>query len=271
MTNITIPDSVTSIRYSAFEGCTGLTGITIPDSVTSIGYSAFEGCTGLTSVTIPESVTSIDDFAFEGCTNLTGIWVNKNNPKYSSDSQGVLFNKDKTKLVAAPGAIKSYTIPDGITSIDSYAFKGCTGLTEITIPDSVTSISGSVFAGCTNLTEVWVDKNNPDYSSDSQGVLFNKDKTKLVAAPGAIKSYTIPDSITSISASAFRERTSLTSITIPDSVTVINPNAFNGCTGLTSISYTGTVAEWKSLTKYELWNFAVPARFVQCMDGQVEL
>ena len=71
LTNIPIPDSVTSIGAYAFDGCTGLTSVTIPDSVTSIGEAAFQGCTGLTSITIPDSVTSIGQQAFYGCTGLT--------------------------------------------------------------------------------------------------------------------------------------------------------------------------------------------------------
>ena len=73
--NTVIPDSVTSIGYWAFYGCTGLTNVTIPDSVTSIGNSAFDGCTGLTNVTIPDSVTSIGNSAFDGCTGLTSITI----------------------------------------------------------------------------------------------------------------------------------------------------------------------------------------------------
>ena len=68
---IIIPDSVTSIGYHAFYGCTGLTSITIPDSVTSIVDGAFYGCTDLTSITIPDSVTSIGNGAFIHCTGLT--------------------------------------------------------------------------------------------------------------------------------------------------------------------------------------------------------
>jgi len=92
---------VTSIRSSAFEGCTGLTSITIPASVTSIGSSAFRGCTDLTSITIPASVTSIGSSAFFGCTDLTSI-----------------------------------TIPASVTSIGSSAFSGCTGLQMVTFENT---------------------------------------------------------------------------------------------------------------------------------------
>jgi hypothetical protein len=115
----TIPDSVTSIGYSAFAHCTSLTSVTIPDSVTSIGDIAFAHCTNLTSVTIPDSVTSIGEDAFSFCTNLNSV-----------------------------------TIGNSVTSIGVSAFRSCTSLTSVTIPESVTSIGEDAFYACTNLTSV---------------------------------------------------------------------------------------------------------------------
>jgi hypothetical protein len=78
--HITIPDSVATIRDSAFANCTGLTGLTVGNSVTNIGYGAFYRCSGLTgSLTIPDNVTIIERDAFYECIDLTGSLTLGNN------------------------------------------------------------------------------------------------------------------------------------------------------------------------------------------------
>ena len=202
LTSITIPDSVTSIGDYAFNGCTGLTSIEVPNSVTTIPAYAFNGCTGLTSITIPDSVTSIGGYAFNGCTGLTSIEV----PNSVTTIPAYAFN--------GCTGLMNITIPNSVTTIPAYAFNGCTGLMNITIPDSVTSIGDYAFVGCTGLTSITVSENNSAYSS-VDGILYDKNKTKIVHVPEAIKGATIPDSVTSIGEGAFKGCSSLESITIP--------------------------------------------------------
>ena len=154
-TELVIPNEilglpVTQIGSYAFYECTSLTNIKLPDSLTSINYGAFSCCTNLISISIPESVTHIsdgdgmyDDSAFSYCTNLTAFHVDENNLHYSSDDRGVLFNKEKTELIQAPGAIVgSYTLPNSVTHIAMYAFDGCTKVTSINLSDKLDGIGG---------------------------------------------------------------------------------------------------------------------------------
>ena len=120
LTSITIPDSVTTIDSTAFERCTGLTSVTIGDEITSIGYGAFGFCGGLTSITIPDSVTNLGGNAFYNCRGLTSV-----------------------------------IIGDSIKTLGTYTFEYCTRLTSITLPDSVTAIEFSAFRYCNGLTDVW--------------------------------------------------------------------------------------------------------------------
>ena len=240
--NITIGNSVTSIREYAFQGCSALTSITIPNSVTSIGAYAFQGCSALTSITIPNSVTYIHDEAFQGCSGLTSIEI-PNSVTYIYDyafrgcsalhsvifedgEQTLYYGKSvfgdcpletghigrninysssfsyDSSLFSEKKTLTSITIGNSVTSIGDDAFSNCSGLTSITIGNSVTSIGGHAFSGCSSLTSI-----------------------------------SIPNSVTSIGYEAFLGCSSLTSITIGNSVTSIGDYAFSGCSGLHSLIF----------------------------------
>ena len=198
LTSITIPNSVKYIDDCAFEGCKGLTSIEIPNSVTNIDAGAFEGCKGLTSVTIPSSVTSIGYSAFGGCSGLEQITVASGNTTYDSrDNCNAIIETASNTLVAG---CKNTIIPNSVTSIGSYAFYGCTGLSSIIIPEGVTSIGESAFDACTGLTSI-----------------------------------TIPSSVESIGWGAFWGCSNLASIEIPNSVTTIGEWAFRDCKALSDV------------------------------------
>ena len=220
LAEITIPDSVTSIAPSAFYGCTSLKEIIIPDSVTEIGWSAFEDCTSLSKVKLSNNLTEIAGTTFSDCTSLREI-----------------------------------TIPDSVTSIGASAFSGCTSLESVTIGSGVEQLDIDAFfedsnapASCRRLANITVSPENKTYSS-VDGVLFNKDKSELLAYPIGNKrsSYTIPDGVTKIDQKAFYGCRYIETLTIPASVKEIEASALGNCYDIRTINYLGTREQWKEV------------------------
>jgi hypothetical protein len=221
LTSVTIPNSVASIGDWAFAGCsltnatigtnvatisdyafgyTSLTSITIPNSVTSVGQ-AFVGCGSLTNITFGSGVTNISQLAFNFCTSLTAIKVDALNSSYSS-LNGVLFDKDQTTLVAYPeGKGESYTIPNTVTNIGDYAFRGCTSVTGVTIPNSVASIGFCAFAGCTNLTTLTIPNSVTDIKDGFMSL--NARTTGAFSGCSSLTNVMIGNSVSNIGSWAF--------------------------------------------------------------------
>ncbi len=153
--SIVFSDGVTSVGGEAFNNFDNLVNIEFSDTVKTIGYSAFDHCDGIESVMIPSSVTSMDYCVFSGCSKLKSIIVDEKNNYYSNDDFGVLFNKNKTHLIQCPNGFdeNEYVIPDGVTSIGTYAFNWCDNIKSIVIPTGITSISNA-FEYCAALSDV---------------------------------------------------------------------------------------------------------------------
>ena len=222
--SINIPNSVTNIGTIAFGACNALTSINIPNSVKTIGAGAFFNCKFLKSITIPSSVIAIGDNPFCGC--YADLY---NESKAFIYEHNVLFNKDKTTIIAYRAKKTNYIIPDSVTSILGHAFSGCSFLTRVDIPDSVTTIGSWAFMDCNSLISI----NIPNSVTTIGNSAFS--------GCNSLSSINIPNSVTTIGSRAFEDCNSLTIINIPNSVTTIGSRAFERCKLLTNINIPNSV------------------------------
>ena len=304
--NSIIPDDITEIAISAFEGCTELASVVIPDSVTEIGWSAFSDCTGLKSIVIPDSVTDIDSYAFRYCSSLTSIVFGKNvwnisafhhfygcsgltsieikdgNEKYYSQNNCVIERATKKLVLGCKNSI----IPDDVTAIGEHAFDGCIELKSIVIPESVTKIGEYSFRDCKGLETVVIPKSVTEIGSAPNwcglgGYVFC-DCTGLT-------SVVISEGVTKIGESTFSGCTGLVSVVIPEGVTEIGDLTFGKCTALKSVAlpkslkkigscvfrdsgvetvtYAGARSEFNAIERTE-WNRESKIDTVVCLGGE---
>ncbi len=283
---VVLPDGVISIPASAFENCIQLSNVTMSDKVETIGANAFDACSALNKIKVrsasgavaeglPSSLTTIGEAAFSGA-------------RLQSVKLPASVKTVESEAFANDSSLKTLELNEGLASIGDGAFSG-TNAAEVVLPDSLVNLGTGVFANMKQLNTVTVGRQVPagalaeafvgdgsllEFRADdsvvnysvADGVLFNKDKTQLVAFPAAKKTaggvYTVPETVKDIAASAFSGAqvskvnmpkglasigkngfagAALTSVVLPDGFEAMGEQAFMGCSSLTYVNIGGAV------------------------------
>ncbi len=283
VTDLVIPDTVTTIRDYAFYNCDSLMSVTFGENsqLTSIGNKAFYGCSSLTSITIPSSVTSIGSYAFYNCDSLMSVTFGENS-QLTSIGNEAFYGCNNLMSVTIPasvtsignsafsscGSLMSVTFGENsqLMSIQDFAFYDCGALTSIEIPASVTSIGSYAFCNCDSLMSVTFGENSQLTSIGANAFANCCDLTNLV----------IPNSVTTIGEGAFCNCSSFSAIVLPEKLQIVEKDLLRFChnlktvyipttvrilkasafesTSLETIIYCGTEAEWNAIAKVTNWD-----------------
>lgn len=182
--SVVLPEKVTVIGDMLFANCTSLRRVVIPEGLTLIDNSAFNSCHSLDSLIIPNSVTRIEDWAFAGCKGLTYVEMSRG---LTYVGRGAFGDCSALKTVIIPDLsswsminfgdynsnpltttktlkinneeIRDLVIPDDVTYIGDYAFRGCTSITSVTMGENVARIGTSAFYGCKNCASITIGEN----------------------------------------------------------------------------------------------------------------
>lgn len=156
ITEVALPDTVTSIGWGAFSESASLKKVILPKNLTEIQKFAFSNCTALTELEIPDGVTVIGYGAFSECSGLKAVKL------------PAALKKIEFCSFAGCKVLESVNIPDGVTEIEYSAFYKCNMLKYVTIPASVIAIGPGVFEECENLTAICHGDYSEQYCADNR-------------------------------------------------------------------------------------------------------
>lgn len=229
-TEYILPDTICKISDSAFANNTSLTKLIFNQGLEEIADQSFNGCTALAEITIPDSVKDIGTGAFAD----TAFYQDDSNW-----TDGVLYNGGwllgvKTDIETLNIKPDTFGLADRCLASQSFFYP--ISLKTISVPDSVQKIYDGTFRDCEYLESITVDAGNELYSSEN-GVLYDKEKTRLLAFPAAFNAaeFTIPSTVETVAPYAFYDNKTLTSVTVPSSVKTIENDAFSNCSNLETL------------------------------------
>ncbi len=219
---------------------------TLPESLTTFAPYALYNCSALTSIHFPDNAV-ISTQAITYCSTLQQLTVNHSNPNYQS-IDGVLFSKDGSLLHLFPnGRSGSYTVPDSVTTIGTYAFCRAGALTEVKFPSGLTTIDDYAFSYCSSLKTAAfpeglrrIDLSAFSHCSSLQGMVLPQSLTYLGTASfeycKSLTELNIPPKIYRVNSCAFYQCSKLKKVVIESELDAIENQAFSYCTELESIN-----------------------------------
>lgn len=265
-----ISDSVKIIGERAFNMCTALSELTIGEKVTTIGEYAFAGCESLESVKFPDSLYEIPSYCFSNCTLLRDISISENTKIIGEFAFDGCTSLENIPLGNVPvigncafhscKSLVSVTLSNELGYIGASAFNNCRMLKDIVLPYGLRYIGSNAFASCTSLEYLEIPPTVEKYLNAN---IYRKCSSLI--------SLTVPEGVTSLSPRSFELCKSLKTIYLPSTLKTIEGYAVLGlCESIEEIVFNGTVEQWNSIEKSEVWYIATPAFTVKCTDGEVE-
>lgn len=244
--NITLPETVKSIRDSAFQQCSCISGIKLPNGLEKIGNDAFYACTSLEKINIPDSVKEVGNSILHA-TEYYDTQSNWDNYVLYVDKH-LVDSDDMNQLNG------EYTVKDGTLTIANGSFCYSQKLKKLNMPDSVIYLGAEAFWECTRLKSVKLSKNLTKLNDATFWNCVKLEKVKLyngITEIGAsafrdcieLKETNIPKSVKKIGNSAYANCRLISEITIPEGVKTIGNSSFNGCRAIKEIVVPKTVTE----------------------------
>ncbi|MBQ7761699.1 MAG: leucine-rich repeat domain-containing protein [Clostridia bacterium] len=224
LTEIILPNDITSIGKEAFADCTGIEKIEIPSGVESLGAGVFKNCTGLKKIDVPSGVSVIKEESFYNCTALTEVLLS---PSTSKIYDYAFYNCD----------FNSISLNEGLVEIGEYVFSD-TGIVSIKLPSSLATIVSTSFNGCSLLEEVIVDGNNLTFTIEN-GALIKGERIVLYPQGRKNELFTLPTGITTIDDYAFEDNPYLKNVTLGTDLATIGMSAFKNCTSIEELTLNG--------------------------------
>lgn len=266
--SIVLPEGVKEIEEYAFAECEGLMGIKLPSTLTKIADYAFADSRKLTKIVLPDSLVTVGEHVFENCADLVSITLPENLEVLSDTIFGgctglkkVTFHEGLKKIgpnAFRASAVEEVILPEGVTTIEEYAFADCEKLKKITLPDTLTEIGKYSFEKCRSLTSIVLPS---DVTTIGEGAFCASGLTTV----------RIPEKVSTIEKEVFKDTDSLTKVVLSEGLKEIGESAFEG-SAVTVVGLPRGLREIGKKAFYDcmsLYGESVPGTNVLTIPGSV--